>query len=141
MNPNGVREETTAFGKAKDVLAVAIQTERPELLQVFAAEARSTLDEAYRRRPSDGLAARDLGRAMVSVIETLFAEVYDLRRACRTMQDSNKQVEQLLQGTRKHLAVINEVAHRGLDGDMPAAHNAADIREAVWETIQEREED
>lgn len=99
------------------LLLAALQTDRPELIKVFQEQMTATIDQ------SGGLDA-DTSRHLVTVIENLFTQVYDLRRTVRTMEEAQKHVYQALQGCEKHLMLSREASTRGQAGRLPEAHSA-----------------
>lgn len=106
------------------LLAAALQTERPELVQAFVRQVHARLDEEH------SLDA-ETSRNMVTAIFNLFGEVYDLRRTVRAMQECNKHIHQALNGCQKHLEVAREIGNRGAAGTLPEEHDAPSIMAAV----------
>lgn len=102
------------------LLAAALQTERPQLLEVFKGQVLASLDAG---EPVDP----ELVRSLVTAIENLFGEVYDLRRTSRAVMEANKHVFQGLSGLRRHLDAAREVTERGLAGNLPDHHDAPSI--------------
>jgi len=114
------------------LLAAALQTERPELLQMFKSQLQATLD------PVETAETKVIG-LLVQTIENLFTEVYDLRRTCRTMEEANKHIYQALNGCQKHLDVSREVFGRGVVGNLPDHHGAAEIMGAIKAELKAEE--
>jgi hypothetical protein len=102
------------------VLSAAMQTNRPELLKMFKGQMDAMLTEEH------SLDA-ETARALVTVIEALSTEVYDLRRTVKAMEECNKHIHQALNGCQKHLKISREVAVRGQAGNLPEHYDAPSI--------------
>ena len=110
-----------------NLLAAALNTERPEFLAAFRAEIE-------RKQAGEGLDA-DSTRQLLIAIEDLFAQVYDLRRTVRTQNDCLEHLRRALSYCDRETTVAMEVGNRGLVGNLPDHHGPRYIRMAIKATL------
>ena len=108
------------------LLAVGLQTRRPELLEAFRKQIEST--ETFEP---------DSVKVMARAIVNLAEEVYDLRRTVDSMTEQQGHVYRALGGCQRQLRVAKEIAVRGRKGTLPNHHDAGSIIRKVKEEVDE----
>ena len=108
------------------LLAAGLQTQRPELLEVF----RKQMEARKSFTTSEAM-------SMVQVIINLAEEAYDLRRTVDALNEQQGHIYRALGGCQRQLSVAKEIVVRGRKGTLPHHHDAESIISEVKEEINE----
>ena len=117
------------------ILTCALQTARPELITLFEAAANRTIEQ-------NADSAAEIATALTAAVKTLFAEVYDLRRANDAMDLSARHIADCMRGVEMHIETHKQIHLRARTGQLPVEPCMEELEKMVRESVKyhEREE-